>query len=213
MYMSDPLLGKDTARKSAFMRAATRMSSLVVGQLAAVGHQGVDARPLHALHLEGDAAVVEQQFVAGAHVVGQLAIVEAHAAGIAHAALGVEHEGGAVGQGDAPAVELADANLRALQVHHDAHGAAQLAGDLAHQVGAGEVVFGKAVGEVHAHHVHARGHHGAQHRLLGGGGAQGGDDLGGALHAQAAARASRISMAGSLRPSRNSRKAPPAVEM
>src|SRR5205085_12158465 len=104
---------------------------------------------------------------------------------------------------------------RALEVHHDPDRALDLAAALAHELRALHVVFGRAMREIEAHDVDAR----EEHAFEGGGVARGGpecrDDLGAALGLvhRFSARCSRISNAGSFLPSRNSRNAPPPVEM
>ena len=96
--------------------------------------------PAHFLHVEDDLAVVEQQHVAGLHVARQLLVVEADAGAVAQLAGGVEDEGVAGLERDLAVLELADADLGALQVGHDAHGAPDLAAGLAHQLRARLVV-------------------------------------------------------------------------
>jgi hypothetical protein len=150
--MSAPDLGKDTATKSQVISAAVRMSSMSLAVSA-----GAERPPpclLMPLLLDSvpptrtrqrtsrfddlsdfqhDAAVVEQQHVAGGEVVDQVGIVEADAPGVARLFRGVEHEGVAGLQLDLAGGELADADLRPLQVDHDADGAADLAHGLAQQ--------------------------------------------------------------------------------
>jgi hypothetical protein len=83
---------------------------------------------------------------------------------------------------DAALLELADADLRALQVRHDADFAPELLRTFAYEPCALDVVGGDAVREVEPYHVHACGEH-ARHD--GGRAARGPercDDLGIARH-------------------------------
>ncbi len=82
------------------------------------------SRAVDLLDIDDDAAVVEQQHVAGGDVVDQFGVVEADAAAVTELAFGVEDEGLAILQQHLAAGELADADLRSLQVGHDADGAA-----------------------------------------------------------------------------------------
>ena len=74
----------------------------------------------HAFDFELQAAVVEQQDVARLDVLRQILVVEADAFLVAELAVGVEDEAVADDQRDLAVVELADADLRALQVAEDA---------------------------------------------------------------------------------------------
>jgi hypothetical protein len=77
-------------------------------------------------------------------------------------------------------LELADANLRTLEVDHDADRAVHLAAGLAHQLRARQVVLGRAVGEIQAHHVHAGEEHALEDTRLARRRAERGHDLGAA---------------------------------
>src|SRR5690606_38676622 len=93
-----------------------------------------------------------------------------------------------------------------------------------------DVLFVTAVGKIQAYHIHAGLQHGIQHLGVIGSRTQGCNNLGSSLHTtserEAApsgaarlmpdyflARSSSIATAGRVLPSRNSRKAPPAVEI
>ena len=78
--------------------------------------------------------------------------------------------------------ELADADLRTLQVGHDRDFAAELARNLAHELGALHVILRCAVREIQAHDVDAGGEHPASISGLLRRGPERGDDLGGAGH-------------------------------
>ena len=162
--------------------AAAAVDALVVRQHPAVVHAAVHPVALDPFHLEFDAAIVEQQHVARAHVARQFLIVQTDALLIAELAIGVENESVPRLERDFAAAELADADLRALQIAHDAHRAAGLAADLAHHRGALQVVLGGAVGEIEAHYVHPC----LEHALQGFGvvrrGPEGRDDFGAASH-------------------------------
>ncbi len=130
-----------------------------------MAHHRVHFLAAHVLDVEHDLAVVEQQHCAGADVARQLLVVEAGALAVAHLEAGVEHEGLSLLERDLAVLELADADLRTLQVAKDGHGAAHLGGKLLHQRGALLVVLRRAVREIEPHDVDA----GADHPLEGGG--------------------------------------------
>ena len=134
----------------------------------------------HALDLEHDLAVVEQQHVARPHVLRQLLVVEAGTRLVAELALGIQDEPVARVQGDAPVLEFADADLRPLQVGHDADGAPGLAAQVPDELGARTVVVGGPVREVHPHDVDAGADHAFEHHGVARCGPERGDDLGAA---------------------------------
>jgi hypothetical protein len=80
----------------------------------------------HARDLEFQSTIVEQQNVAADHVFGQILVVEADAFLIAERTLRIENEGFADDQRDLAALELADPDFRPLQVAEDADSAAML---------------------------------------------------------------------------------------
>jgi hypothetical protein len=208
------VLGRERRRREA---AALAVDALVVREPPAVARHGVDLVAAHARDVEHEAAVVEQQRIARAHVARELLVVQAHARDVAGLLeTRVEDEGVAGLQHHLAILELAHADLRALEVDHDPDRALDLAAGLAHELGALHVVRGRAVREVQPHDVDAGEEHPLEGRGVARSGAERGDDLGAALcfgHQDCAARCSRISIAGSFLPSRNSRKAPPPVEM
>ena len=75
--------------------------------------------------------------------------------GIAHLTAGVEDEQRVAVERDAPVGELADTDLGTLEVGQDSNRATNQGGSIANRVGAGNVVFGLAMGEVHAHDIDA----------------------------------------------------------
>ena len=83
------VLGRERRRGQA---AAAAVDALVVRQHAAVVHAAVHPVALDPFHLEFDAAVVEQQHVARAHVARQFLIVQTDALLVAELAIGVENE-------------------------------------------------------------------------------------------------------------------------
>jgi hypothetical protein len=66
-----------------------------------------------------DQAVVQQQHGAARNILRQLLVIEADAFGVAELAFGVENELLAGFQRNLAVRELADADLRSLQVRHD----------------------------------------------------------------------------------------------
>ena len=143
-----------------------------------MAHRGVNLLADHPIDLEDDAPVVEQQHVARAHVLGQVLVVEADAFLVAELAARVEDEVIAVLEKDLAFLELADADLRALQVGEDADRTADLGRDLADAVGPPNVVFGAAVREVEAHDVDAGADQRFEDERIARRGAEGGNDLG-----------------------------------
>jgi hypothetical protein len=111
---------------------------------------------LHIFDPHLDATVIEDQGRAARHVVNQIGIVQADALLVAQFAVGIEDEAIAVVQVDLAVLELADADLRSLQVDQDADGTAARLGQRAHQVGALDVFFRRAVREIQAHDIDAR---------------------------------------------------------
>ena len=144
-------------------------------------------RAAHRDHGEADAAIVQDQHVAGSDALGQAREVHAHgilvAGGVGQ--LAIEREGRAVAELHRAVAEAADADLRSLQVAEQCDLAARACRQQANQPGACAVVLDLAVGEVQAEHVHA----GVDQRrdgLLGTAGRpQRGHDLGASLHAHA----------------------------
>ena len=132
--------------------------------------------------VEHDQAVVEQQRIAAADVFRQILVVEPDTLLVAQFDARVEHERGAGAQRDAPALELADPDLRPLQVGHDRDVAADAAQPPRAHVGALEMVFGRTVREVEAHDVDTGGKHALEHERIARRGAERGNDLGAAWH-------------------------------
>ena len=98
--------------------AALAVDALVVAELAADQHAGLDARAVDAQHLQADLPVVEQQHVAGEHVRRQLLVGDPDrslGAGI-DGERGIQGELRAVGELHLAGREAVDADLRALQI-------------------------------------------------------------------------------------------------
>ena len=163
--------------------AALLVDALVVRQLTAHLDGGVHRRAAHRIDRQHQQAVVEQEGVTGLHIARQFLVIQAHSRFIAKfGALGVEDERSAVDQLDLAVLELADANLRALQVGHDGYLLAGCPGRFAHHRRPVDVVLRLAMREVQAHHVHTRPDHPLQDLRRVGGRAEGGNDLGGSGH-------------------------------
>ena len=115
----------------------------------------MDAGAFDLLDLQLHAAIVQQQDVTGYHVLRQALVVDADLllAAFSLAEGGIENELVTDGEVDLAILEGGDADLGALQIAHDGHVAAQLGGDVTHLVGALDMIFRSAVGEVHPHHV------------------------------------------------------------
>ena len=164
--------------------AAEAIDALVVRECAAHDHPGDDFRSDDGLDFQFDEPVGEQKNVARAHVVRQLLVVQADPFRIAQIAFRIEHEARAFGEGDLAFLELADPDLRALQVGHDAHASPQLIGEPAHQLRPADVIGGGAVGKIHAHDVDPGRQHVLEHGGISGSGTECGDDFGGAWHSR-----------------------------
>ncbi|MNX41436.1 hypothetical protein D3C86_718380 [compost metagenome] len=134
---------------------ALLVDPLVVGERPGHGDRGVDAGAFNLLDFQLHTAVVQQQDVAGHHVVWQTLVVDADLllAAFTLAEGGIEHEFVTDGEVDLAILEGGNADLGALQVPHDGHMTAQLGGDFTHLVGAQDMIFRSAVREVHPHHV------------------------------------------------------------
>ncbi len=112
----------------------------------------------------------------------QLFVVEPGALVVSKRAFGVEDERRPGLERRLAAFELADADLRALQVGHDRHFAPQRARGVANHARASFVIGGDAVREIQAHDVDAGGEHAREDVRRIAGRAERGDDLGCALH-------------------------------
>jgi hypothetical protein len=188
-----------------------------------VAHGAVDLRAVHALHVHHDAAVVEQQYCTGLDIVHQFRVIEADMVRIAHLAFDVEKELLARLQQHLAAGELADPDFRPLQIGHHADRATDLRRCLRERLDTCPVIVRLAMREVESHHVDTRFDEAGQCGEVARGGAERCNDFSEAVHGggqvrvglmgQSRARRSSMSTAGSVFPSRNSRKAPPPVEM
>ena len=155
------VLGGQRRRREA---ATCPVDALVVRQLATGHDGGVNLLALHRIDRELEQAVVEQQRVAGFHVARQVLVVQADTAVVAQLAAGrVEDELLAGLEHRLATFELADANLRPLQIRHDRDFLARPRSDFTHEFGASDVVLRGAVREVQAHDVHAGANHAFQH--------------------------------------------------
>ena len=162
--------------------ATLAVDALVVRERAALFHDRGDARAAHRDDAQHDASIVQQQRVRGAHIIGQVLVIESDAVLIAQLALGIEHELRAGRERDLPLLEAADADLRSLQVHQHADGVARLARERTHQLHAPAVLRGAAVGKIHTHHVEPRLDHARERLRVARCGPERGDDLGAAEH-------------------------------
>jgi hypothetical protein len=129
-------------------RDAGQVDALVVGDLAAFDGHALDPRAVHRDHFEGHPAVVDQDAVARGAVPRQpLVRGGADLPGARHVFSG-DGEPVAARQHVRAVREAAQADLRALQVHQDAHGPPGVVGGLA-QVEIPGLVFGvRTVGQV-----------------------------------------------------------------
>ena len=154
---------------------------LAVGQKARGLHQGVDPVGLHAGDPHPDAAVVDQQPVAGQDGGKDLRMGQGDAHHVPVRAAGQEADGLPRRQGDLPVLQGAHPDLGALQVHQYADGAVHLLLQGA-QGGVGPgVILVRAMAEIEPEGVHAGDEQGLQHLRRGAGGTHGGDNLGPAV--------------------------------
>ena len=100
-----------------------------------------------------------KQDVAGFHIFRQILVVEPDALLVAERASRIEDEFFALDQRDLAIFKFADANLRSLQITEDADGAPEAGGDFADAVGAGQMIVGRAMREIHPHDIDAGSDH------------------------------------------------------
>ena len=129
----------------------------MVRQRAADQHGAVQGVISGGVDTHDHAAIVEQQFVAHAAILDQIRVVDADdfLSAFCQRMAGGEGETITDFQLDAFVGEFGDANFRALQVTQQSDEAAVLGGDVAHQLGAGLVLIGRAVGKVQTGNVQA----------------------------------------------------------
>ena len=123
--------------------AAFEIHALAVRQFAARDHLRVDARAGNLGDLELDESVVQQQDVAGLHVLRQFLVRTADDLLVARVDIvrGVERESLAVLEVDLLVSEALDADLGTAEIREDAHVAAGAARRLVHEVDATTVLF------------------------------------------------------------------------
>jgi hypothetical protein len=151
---------------------------LLSDKLAAVTDGREDLRTNDSSHVEDDAPVVEQEDAAGRDVTGEILVIEADALAIAEFALGVEDEGLTLLEPGFALGEFSDADLRSLEIGENADRPSDAGSHLAHQLRAGDVVLGLAVGKVEAHDIDAGTDHPFQDVSVRGGRTERGNDLG-----------------------------------
>ena len=161
-----------------------QVHALAIRELAARDHLRVDARARDLGDLELDQAVVEQQDVAGLHVLGQIQVGAADDLVVAGVGVvrRVERECLAVLEVHLLVSEALDADLGAAEIGEDADVAAGAARRFVHQVDAPAVLLVFAVREVDARHVEADADHFGQDFDRIGGRAEGRDDLRARVH-------------------------------
>ena len=166
-------------------QAATAfVDAFVIGQDPAHGHLAVDRAVGHRLDPQFDGAVVEDQGVARDDIPRQFGVGGADAlavAGVQGAGV-IQGEAFAFHQPHRPPGEAADADLRPLQVDQDADVPPRRRGALAQGRHPFTMAFVAVVGQIKPHHVHPGGNQPVKDLRAVGGGTQGGDDLGAAVH-------------------------------
>ena len=199
--------------------AALPIDALVIRQPSADDDAGLDGRPYNLRDLDHDAAVVDEKDIPGSHVPRQVFVGQADALGRAliRRALRVDDEALALAELDRALTQTLEANFRALQIGNEPHLTPRRPRRVAHGrrplrvFGLGAVRIIQTCGveaEVDEVLHHARG---ISRRT------QGGNDLGPShrrpVDTHPAARALSMATAGKVLSSRNSRKAPPPVEI
>jgi len=157
--------------------SALLVDALVVRELSTHPYGRVNLAADDAHDVEHDETVVQQQRVAGPDVLRQVVVVETDAPLVALLGVRVEDEGCSGPQSHAAVFELADTDLRALQIGHDRDVASDARGRLADMDRALQVILGRPVREVEAHDVDTGGQHPFQHQRVARRGAERCDDL------------------------------------
>ncbi len=116
-------------------------------------------------HGEAHQPVVQEDGVAGLHVLGELGIGDGAAGLISGEIVGSESKALACFQGDGAGLEGAQPDFRALGVQHGCHGQIQLTAQGFQHLKTAQVLLVAAVGEVEAGHIHTRQKHLPQHAL------------------------------------------------
>ncbi len=130
-----------------------QVDALVVAHRARDDDLGRDNRPIRRQHFELDLAVVDEQRVAGLHIVGQAFEGGAANLPVADDLVGGDLEDVADGEVIGSVLELAETDLRALQVDEHCDGATGIGARLADVAIDLLVYVIAAVAEVHASHV------------------------------------------------------------
>ena len=115
------------------------------------------------IDIHDDAAIIKQQHITRADVVNQLGVIKADAIGIAKFAFSIEDEGFAVLQQYLATGKFTDANLRTLQVGHDADGATTAFNQGAQCADTPLVILGCTMRKIQSDHIDARLDEASQH--------------------------------------------------
>ena len=135
-------------------RDVRQRDALVVGDRATLDHQALDVVAVDAGDLDGDLAVVDEQPVAGLHLLRQLGVGAGDPVLRTEDLVAGDDHGVAGAPLDLRVGEPAEADLRALQVGEDADGPSGGLGGLPHQAVRALVVGVAAVAEVQPGDVH-----------------------------------------------------------
>ena len=162
---------------------ARKIDALVIAHHTALEHAAAHGDTVARERFEPHVAVVDQDRVAGAHVLRQLRVRGARALGIADARPRRDRELGARFERRGAAGEFAEADLRPLQVDENADRVLARVGRLAHRAVECRMLLAAAVREIEARDVHARLDQRAHGLRARGRGSQRAHDLGATLHA------------------------------
>ena len=154
------------------------VDGFVGGQGAAVFHPAHNVLSPDLLHPDGHQAVVNENFLAGAHLLVKFGVGDGDHLPAALHLPGGKGEGVARLQGDGLGGEGLDADLRPLGVQNGGHGIAHGVPDGFEQIQPAQMLLMVAVGKIKAGRVHAVENEGADHLLVVDRGAQGADNFG-----------------------------------
>jgi hypothetical protein len=115
------------------------------------------------IDIHDDAAIIEQQNIPRADIVDQFGVVEADAATITEFAFCIEDEGVAILQQYLATGKLANTDFRALQVGHDADGAAAAVNQGTECFNTPPVIIGRTMGKIQSDYIDARLDKASQH--------------------------------------------------
>ena len=163
-------------------RQATPLTvdALAIGQHTADGDRAGNGGVGDPINSHDHAAIVEQQRIAGLHVVNQRLVIEPDARLVTQFASDIKGELIAFDQADLATGEFSDPDLGPLQVGEHADIPTEPGGDLAHHAHQTGVRIGRSMGEIDPHDIDTGQDHAFDRDRITGCRPEGGNDLGGA---------------------------------